>query len=100
MAQQVTLPRDQTHVGRKKTPGPRAQSLAPALEVGLVMGEEIGESASSLRQRGRIENDLDQPREVIVLDNEDVTVRHIVLGGMLASAQQALRLPAGRLEGR
>jgi hypothetical protein len=60
IAQQVTLPRDQTHRSKKKTPDPRAQSLAPALEVGLVMGEEIGESALSLRQRGRIENDLDR----------------------------------------
>jgi len=56
---------------------PRALSPAPALEVRQLVREEMGERGDA-RRRGRgIEDDLDQSREGVVLDDDNGTWRFL-----------------------
>jgi len=54
---------------------PRALPPAPALEIRQLVRKEMGERGDA-RRRGRgIEDDLDQSREGVVLDDDDGTRR-------------------------
>ena len=59
------------HFGRIKLWHPLPQFDAPAVEIRLVMGEEIRISRAALVARLRIEHDLDHAQETIVFDDEN-----------------------------
>ena len=68
----------QPHLGCDKPPRTRPHARAPAREVRLVVGEEIGVGCAPLGAGGRIEHDLDQAQKHIVLDDKNFA------GGRLA----------------
>ena len=59
----LALRLDEPHLTREKPPDAGAHALAVAVEIGLVVGEEIGIGGGALGRRIRIEHDADDAQE-------------------------------------
>ena len=72
---------DEPHLRRIERRRARTDALAVALEVALVVGEEIREGRDALLRRRRIEHDADDAQEAIVFDHQHRTsgYRHVRL---------------------
>src|SRR5262249_56189409 len=67
---------DDAHLGRKQIADAFAHARNVAVEVRLLMGEEVGEGGVALGRGARIEQDADHAQEGIVLDNQNIACRH------------------------
>ena len=70
ICEQVGLIIDEADVYGIETFCASADTVAPAAEVRQIVSAEMGECGEALGGRCRIENNLDQPKKAIVLDNE------------------------------
>src|SRR5262249_51116146 len=53
-----------------------AHPLAVAIEIGLVVGEEIGVGGGALGRRVRVEHNADDAQEPVVFDHQNAISRH------------------------
>ena len=81
---QLFLRPDQPHFGRIKPRHARTHAAAPAGEVGLVMGEEIGVGGNAVGRRAWVEHDADDAQKAVVFHGQDRT-----LGGGHGAVRQA-----------
>src|SRR5262249_30777515 len=67
---------DEPHLARKKLAHAGAHASAIAIEIGLVVGEEIGVGSDALGGRVGVEHDADDAQKPVVFDHQGAVSRH------------------------